>query len=306
MFLIPLMIFFGLVIGPSGFHLELPAFLLKLIQIAPIIFLFVSGLECTPHYFRVGFRKSLILALGAFVFPFIVGYLAAPFFGLVRNETRWFFAAALSVSALPVIIQILKDTKWLRHELGHTIISAAVICDLLAWACFFLILPRNSHQGFNATEVAIFSFFLGVLFTSLFKAKGFWLDGLHRLNSHIFAPLFFIGAGLQINIWDSFDIRQVVLVLALATLLKIIGVMGATHFLKLSDQQRWVCSFALNARGAMEIFMAGMALKYQLINSTWFSTLVLLGLLTSVISSPLIELQKRRLNKHEAALDCTH
>ncbi|MBO9668033.1 MAG: cation:proton antiporter, partial [Bdellovibrio sp.] len=125
----------GLAFGPSFLNISLPPETPTLFSICTYGFLFVGGLELSLKIARQNFRQAVRLSLGAFILPFIVGILTALF---IFRGTEFkisnvlFLAIALSVSALPVAIQFLKDMNLYRSQLGNLIISAATLCDIVA------------------------------------------------------------------------------------------------------------------------------------------------------------------------------
>jgi Kef-type K+ transport system membrane component KefB len=53
--------------------------------------------------------------------------------------------------------------------------------------------------------------------------------------------------------------------------------------------EAWAIGFGMNARGAMEIILALLALQYGVISERVFVALVVLALVTSMMSGPMIQ-----------------
>ncbi|MCL2451186.1 MAG: PTS sugar transporter subunit IIA, partial [Polyangiaceae bacterium] len=109
---------------------------------------------------------------------------------------------------------------------------------------------------------------------------------VHDFVTNIFAPVFFASLGLRADFVASFDLRLCALVFVIASGAKIIGcTLGAR-----AGGMRWRPSAAvgmgLNARGAMEIILALLALEAGLLKTQVFVALVTMALLTSLISGP--------------------
>jgi Kef-type K+ transport system membrane component KefB len=66
----------------------------------------------------------------------------------------------------------------------------------------------------------------------------------------------------------------------------------------LKRNEAFAVGFGLNARGAMEIILGTLALQAGLIDSKMFVALVVMALLTSIISGPLL----RRFTRNPAPL----
>lgn len=119
---------------------------------------------------------------------------------------------------------------------------------------------------------------------------------IEQFVSFIFAPLFFASIGLKVNFVTQFDLLLVITVLVIATLGKVLGCGLAGRFSGLARREAWALGFGMNARGAMEIILGLLALKYGLIGERLFVALVVMALFTSLICGPLLQ-QLLRLKK---------
>ena len=108
--------------------------------------------------------------------------------------------------------------------------------------------------------------------------------------SFIFAPLFFASIGLSVNFVQHFDLRLVVLALALACLGKLVGGIWGARWGGFPRREQWAIGLAMNARGAMEIILGTLALQAGIINQRLFVALVITAIATSALSGPLIRL----------------
>jgi len=112
---------------------------------------------------------------------------------------------------------------------------------------------------------------------------------IEQFVSFIFAPLFFAGIGLKVDFVAQFDLLLVVAVLVIATLGKVLGCGLAGRLSGLGRRESWALGFGMNARGAMEIILGLLALKYGLIGERLFVALVVMALVTSLMSGPLLQ-----------------
>lgn len=288
----PVYVLLGLILGPSGLHLSAPPALL--FKICAAGFLFVSGMECSFQGMGRHLKVVLGISLGSFVIPLALGLFVAPLFQFEDFVSSWVFATALSVSALPVIIQILRERSLLNHLLGHIIIAAASLCDIAAWACFMFVLPQEQQATWIWSHFPVLFFFLGLLWKLFLPLPGLFLRNIEIASRWIFAPIFFIGIGLQLNIWKSFNLWLALGTIALAFAGKIIGGLLAAKLLKLPKQEAWIISVALSARGAMEVLLAQLAFHSGLISEMWFTILVIMAIITSLTAGPWLRyLQKK-------------
>lgn len=112
---------------------------------------------------------------------------------------------------------------------------------------------------------------------------------IDQFVSFIFAPLFFASIGLKVNFFAHFDLLLVLTVLVIATLGKVLGCGLAGRVSGLAPREAWALGFGMNARGAMEIILGLLALKTGMIGERLFVALVIMALVTSMISGPMLQ-----------------
>ncbi len=104
-----------------------------------------------------------------------------------------------------------------------------------------------------------------------------------------FAPLFFAGIGLKADLIANFAPLVVATVFAVACVGKLAGCGLGALLSGLDWRSSAAVAMALNARGAMEIVLASIALRFNLIGQTTFVALVITALATSLIAGPAIK-----------------
>ena len=112
---------------------------------------------------------------------------------------------------------------------------------------------------------------------------------IHEFVTSIFAPVFFASLGLRVDFVRAFDLRLCLLVFAIASVAKVAGCTVGARFGGLKWRSAAAVGFGLNARGAMEIILALLALEAGLIKEQVFVALVVMALLTSLISGPMMK-----------------
>lgn len=125
---------------------------------------------------------------------------------------------------------------------------------------------------------------------------------IEHFVSFIFAPVFFASIGLKVNFVAHFNLPLVVTVLAIACLCKLLGGSLGALWGGMSKREAWAVGFAMNSRGAMEIILGILALEAGIIGQELFVALVIMAIVTSMMSGPMMRLilrSSRRRRLHE-------
>jgi Kef-type K+ transport system membrane component KefB len=122
-------------------------------------------------------------------------------------------------------------------------------------------------------------------------------DVVHQFAISFFAPLYFVSIGLRADFARDFDLPLVLLVLIVACLGKIGGASLGARLGGMAPREALAVGFGLNARGAMEIILASVALESGLIDQRVFVALVVMAVVTSAMAGPVMS----RLTRGEKA-----
>lgn len=134
------------------------------------------------------------------------------------------------------------------------------------------------------------AFIMGIAFGDSVHLQEREREIIHQFVTNVFAPLFFVSIGFKVNFIDNFDLPLVLLVFFLAVGCKVFGAaLGGYLGGGLTFRESLAVGFGLNARGAMEIILGTLALNVGLIDSKMFVALVVMALVTSIISGPLMK-----------------
>ncbi|MDD5033343.1 MAG: cation:proton antiporter [Methylococcaceae bacterium] len=328
-----------------------------LLKVGMLFFMFAAGLEVNLVHFRQCKRVVALTSVMGGVLPFALGFgmvlLFPEFWGQSDRPLllALFMGTALSISALPVIARILMDVDMIATKIGMTVMTSAMINDLIGWSLFALILRHldpggpGGNIGITLTLVLAYSaLILGLgrwIFKPLLHGTQFFKDwpgglltflsvlvilaavgaekiGIHaifgaflvgvamgqdddpgqdkRIHGMIqpfalnfFAPLYFVSVGLKANFASQFDGLLVLLVFLIACLGKILGAGLGARLGGMGNREALTVGVGLNARGAIEIILASVALEHRLIDQRLFVALVVMAFLTSLISGPLLQ-----------------
>jgi Kef-type K+ transport system membrane component KefB len=365
----------GIVLGPIVFgavapeihaHIFEPASrgaLEGLSQLGLVLFMFIVGAELR---LPTGARAQLVAAswvgVLSVLLPMALGIaIAYPLYPVVSlpGVSFWpfalFMAAAMSITAFPVMARILKDRGMTQTKIGRLALTSAAVADVLAWVMLALVVVlASSAHDWNAFGRQVIGVLLltavifGVLrpliawllaryasdgrpagallatlligtfacawatgYLGVHPVFGAFLFGaclprddrlLHALIERIehvavlvLMPVFFALAGLSTTP-DAFvgaGLGGLGLILAAAIFGKIAGAaLGA----RISGQP-WRESLAvgslMNARGLMELIVMKVGLDIGVIGPELFTMLLVMAILTTVMTSPLLTVFSR-------------
>ncbi len=151
-------------------------------QIGVVFILFSSGLETDFRELkRSGLASTLIALAGVFV-PIVLGTLGALFFmdGFGENASRaklmnaLFVGTILSATSVGITVETLRELGKLNSKVGTTVLSAAIIDDVLGIIALSLVSGLNGGGNVWVTLIKAVGFFaftvgVGLLMRLLFK-----------------------------------------------------------------------------------------------------------------------------------------
>jgi len=133
------------------------------------------------------------------------------------------------------------------------------------------------------------AFLLGVMLSKPTDRRDEVAEVLYQFVVSFLAPVYFVSVGVRTNFLAHFDVRIVGVVLIVACLGKIVGVAAGARLGGMNVRDSFAVAFAMNARGAIEIILASVALEHGLIDERIFVALVIMALLTSMLSGPAVQ-----------------
>lgn len=185
----------GLIIGPSILGLVLPSTDLHVLSNLAVFFLmFLAGLEMDPREIRRAGGSAIVISVIAFLVPLLAGTGTSLLFGLTTVQSL-FMGLLLSITAVPVSAIVLMQFGILNSKLGNTVITAAVVNDIMSLIMLSIILQLAADDGagqLNLGDIVVsginIAVFLGGIFLldiMLRKIAG----GLRRKVEPIFRKL---------------------------------------------------------------------------------------------------------------------
>ncbi|MBN6038360.1 cation:proton antiporter [Amycolatopsis sp. 195334CR] len=131
----------GLVFVPS---VAVGGVLDAIAQFGLVLFLFCIGVRLGPSLTRRDAKAASLPAFGAAVVPFLLGAVLALWLAprhAPAGTTAFvvFTAAAMAVTAFPVLARILAERGMLGEAAGHQALSAAALTDVAAWTALAVV-----------------------------------------------------------------------------------------------------------------------------------------------------------------------
>lgn len=174
----------GVIIGPSLLAVVVPSADLRVLSDLAVFFLmFLTGLEMDPREIRKQGRRAMVISVLAFLVPLLSGTYVSLLFGLTFIQSA-FMGLLLSITAVPVSAIVLMQFGILNSKLGNTVITAAVVNDIMSLVVLSIILPASANGGGGQLDVAstvtsvlkIAAFLGGIfVFDFLFRKTAGWL-----------------------------------------------------------------------------------------------------------------------------------
>ncbi len=131
-------IFAGILVGPSILGLvQYSDFLGQMAEIGVIILMFTAGLETRMSELRKTGVKALLIACAGVFIPLILGTLMCfGFYGMSEWGSEEFYKAVfigliLTATSVGITVEALKELGKLSDTIGTTIMSAAIIDDVI-------------------------------------------------------------------------------------------------------------------------------------------------------------------------------
>jgi len=238
-----------------------------------------------------------MLIISAAMVDDIIGWLVFSVVLSMMNEGKGQFeiwhTVALTVGYLLFMLTVGKFLlnrvlPWVNKSLSFP----GGILSLSAGFCFL----AAAYTEFVGIHAIFGAFIFGVALgdSKHFSEKS--RDIVHHFVSNIFAPLFFVSIGLKVNFAQNFDLLLTLAVLGVAFIGKIIGGGVGARLGGFNIKQSAAIGFGLNARGAMEIILGLLALEAGIINKEMFVALVIMALITSMTSGPMLKFFLRKQN----------
>jgi Kef-type K+ transport system membrane component KefB len=320
----------------------------------------LGGVEMHPGKLVKASRVAILVAIGGMMVPLAagltLGWVAIPD-SPAKSAQTLFLGVALAITAVPVAVRLLLDFGKLESKLGQTVVSAAVIDDVLSLFLLAVLTavvrtgeaPGGAAIALLAGKIILFFVFItlsgrfvgrrigallaesrlkelelsallvgacafavvaellgmhfvlgafaaGLLFGRQMVDEEIYQDvkgKVSAITTAFLAPLFFASIGLQLDIRAMWSIPGFVLVLiALAFAGKLLGAGLVARMTGFGRRDALAIGCAMSVRGAVELIIAGIALRAGLFDRPqplpavveyMFSAVVIMAITTTLV-----------------------
>lgn len=282
-------------------------------QLAVVIFMFTVGYEIDFRFMRGHARSAWMVAAGALLVPMALGSgfaaVAGPVFSSIGEphpsgrSFLLFIGVAVSVTALPVLAAILRERGISATPVGVTATTAAGIMDVSAWLVLAVALIDTkgaSTRPWLLTLLLLAAFSVLMLFAVRPALKRWVQRPQTAVASHIPAAMVLAAAAswatASLGLHPFFGAFLAGLVMPGrdgapdADVLRSMDVAGGLLlplFFVVTGLTTDIGAL-VNTRGLTELIALNVGLSAGIIHTRLFTILVLMALITTVLTGPLI------------------
>ena len=178
----------GIILGPTIFGIIIPNENLELISTIAIFFIMLFiGLEMDLKELKKTGKSALIISVFSLVIPFFIGFQISILFGSSLVQSL-FIGLLLSVTSVPVSAIILLELGILKTKIGNTVMSVAVVDDIITLVILAVILQihMTGNTSFDVVDIGLsiipmLIYLVGIIFLAFVIYKfNYWFP--HRLE----------------------------------------------------------------------------------------------------------------------------
>ncbi|CUU53759.1 Sodium/hydrogen exchanger family protein [Parafrankia irregularis] len=149
-------------------------------------------------------------------------------------------------------------------------------------------------------EAILGAFVAGILLGSAPNLDSRRLEPLRLVVMGVLAPIFFASAGLRIDLTALAEAKvalAAVVILSLAVIGKFAGAYLGARISRLGHWEALSLGAGLNARGVIEIVVAGTGLRLGVLSTAMYTVIVLVAIVTSIMTPPILRATMRRVEQ---------
>jgi Kef-type K+ transport system membrane component KefB len=253
-----------------------------------IFLMFLTGMEISWSNFRKEGKDAAAVSFFAAVTPFCMGAAVSYFAFGFSPLTSLTIGVCMSITAEAANARVMLEMRKLRTRVGSLMMGAGIIDDVFGISVFLVVSYLFVHT-FATSELmmlllSIGAFFAGILANSCMGRESREAVLLERALLLFLVPFLFIAMGIEFNPQSlTLNPALVLAVVSIAIIGKICGSMLAKTVTDMSFRQLYLVGWGMNARGAIELAIAFIAFRLGLLETSVYSSLVIMALATTLI-----------------------
>lgn len=340
----------GLILGPSILNLfQINDYVTMFAEIGVILLMFTTGLETNIKQLIKTGPVAFAMACIGVAFPLLLGYiLYSVFYGFAAIGSTEFFTAVfmgtiMTATSVSITVAVLQELGKISSEIGTTIVSAAIIDDVIGIIVLTCVIGAGTGSGDSilmvliktvvfflfatvfgylvnhviefidkiaphTQRIPIFSLSFCLILSYLAETKfgiaditGAYIAGVALCNVDdakyierkmdisaymMFAPVFFVAIGLKT---DLRGITPEILLFSIAFVVvalvsKIIGCGAIAKISGFDWSDSMKAGIGMMTRGEVALIVAQKGLQAGLVDSIYFSAVILLIIISSVLT----------------------
>lgn len=155
----------GVILGPSLLGWVEPDQILKMLaEIGIILLLFEVGLKTDAKRLLYAGNKSILVALTGFVFPMILGFVAAYWFFELSLLVSLFIGGTITATSIGITVRVMRDLDCQQAHEGQVVLGAAVLDDVLGVVLLAILYDFSVSGGVSLVNVTKVILFIAIFF----------------------------------------------------------------------------------------------------------------------------------------------
>ncbi len=163
----------GILLGPSLLGWIEPTSTIKLLaEIGIILLLFDVGLETDLHRLKESGKSAVLVAVGGFVLPFLLGTWTAYTLFSLPLIVSLFIGGTITATSIGITVRVLSDLKKRSSREGEIVLGAAVLDDIFGVLLLTILYEFSQSGGIDLLDTGkVFLFILLFFLTAPIAAR---------------------------------------------------------------------------------------------------------------------------------------
>jgi Kef-type K+ transport system membrane component KefB len=276
-------------------------------QLAVILYMFLIGLELDLAALRGSLGTTLTIATASIAVPFVMGVAFAPALfsafapaGVAFMPFVLFVGVSMSITAFPVLARILADRGLQKTPLGIVALTCAALNDAMAWVLLAVVVSVTSAPLGWMAILERYAIFIAFTIGAIIPHRGLIATTINRripgIVGVLFLPVFFAFTGTRTQIGLMQTLNDWLIcgaIILVATAGKLGGATLAARMSGLPWRDSAALGILMNTRGLVELIVLNIGLDLGVLSPRLFTMLVIMALITTFMTSPLLTAVRR-------------